>query len=590
MAERFKVGDDTQKSGGDPNILQLKDQTKIRLLDDSGAGGIAWRQHTIKHQDDSDQVEFAVCPGSKTCPLCRKPTNKEGKQNFPVSKRFATNVWDYGSNSVKVLIAGPQVFEEFKAARAVNIDPTSCDWIVHKMGKGIQTKYKLVRDNASPFQFPEQAGPDNLLNLDKYGADTAPEKIFELLEKAGIEYDSIEIQTFTEQEALEFVLPFGRCKGLTVEQALAQDQEWCEWLHGTMRDEERYNEPVFMVLQIVMGARGLVGPVDELQAASSAPVNNETPVESVTTEQGPATGPEMVTLIAPDETEQEVPKEAEEALLSAGYKHPPEPEPVAEPEITYPVKLEKDGQVVDAPTPEAATALEAAGFKQIDAVTTQPEPESAEEPAPTPPEPQPIPGSRGVQVSIAGSSLTMSFKAAFTTLKAGTPVEFPEPDVEAFANLLISTGGEPPDSVEPPAQSQAEHEMHREGQNPQLEGSGPADPEKPFACQVAGCTWAGKTQGSLTQHINREHSGEAPAEQPGEATPPPAAPAAAPAGPASADSDVRERVKKLLANNPSKDYKKLLGLFEEVAGKRDISKFTDEELLALEARLLTDGG
>lgn len=594
MAERFKVGEETQKSGGDPNILQLKDQTKIRLLDDSGAGGIAWRQHTIKHADDSDQVEFAVCPGPKLCPLCRKPTNKEGKQNFPVSKRFATNVWDYGSSSVKVLIAGPQVFDEFKAAQAVNIDPTSCDWLVHKMGKGIQTKYKMVRDNASPFQFADQVGPDAMINLDKYGADTAPEKIFELLEKAGIDYDAIETQTFTLEEAMEFVLPFGRCKGLTVEQALAQDQEWCEWLHGTMRDEERFNEPVFMVLQIVMESRGLVGPVDEtgsVSQAGAAPANDETPVEETAPT---AAGPEMVTLIATDGTEQEVPKEAEAALLAAGYtvKEEPEPKPPAAPEVTYPVMLKgPDGSEVPAPTAEAAAAMESAGFTRVEPAAAAEEPPPAEEPAPTPPEPTPVPADRSVTVTMAGSTLPMPFKAALTTARAGTPVTFTEEDVDAYAQLLISTGGEPPESAEAPAQSAEMDAMHKEAQDPQPSTDGPRDPEKPFECQVPGCEWAGKTQGSLTQHMNREHA-DAPAaspaapqatEQPGQATPPPSPAAAAPAP---AGGDVRERVKMLLAKQPSKDYKKLLALFEEVAGKRDISKFTDEELAALEAKLL----
>lgn len=646
MAERLGIGDEPTKSGGDPNILQLKDQTKIRLVDESGTGVIAWRQHTIKHADDDQQVEFVVCPGPRICPLCRKPTStvekdgrKEAKQNFPISKRFATNVWDYGSSSLKVLIAGPQVFEEFKAAKAVNIDPTSCDWMVHKMGKGIQTKYKLVRDNASPFAFADQVGPDSLVDLDKYGADTAPERIFELLEKAGIDYDAIETQTFTTEEALEFVLPFGRCKGLTVEQALAQDQEWCEWLHGEMLKEERFAEPIFLVLQTAMQERGIVGPVDESPIQSSggaAPVNDERPVEETPVA---ASEPEMVTLIATDGSEQTVPKEAEAALLAAGYTVKEEPEPEeAEPtavigppytmtndagaevpaaddaakaaleaagfrvaggtatapetlEVTYPCTMVgADGSEVPAPTPEARAALESAGFTLAGSGVK--DSFATEEPEPSGPEP--ILAEETVTVTIAGSQVPMAFKAALATAKAGTPVEFEDGNVADYAALLISTGGEPPETegeahaaAVPPAQSQAMHDMHQEAQNPESESSPPpGDPDKPFACQMPDCGWAGKTKGSLTQHMKREHADEAAVGQ--DALP--SQPAVAANG-ATASDDVRDRVRQKLSGQPTKDYKKLLSLFEEVtketsgAAKRDISKFTDEELLALETKI-----
>lgn len=621
MAERFKVGDENKKSGGDPNVLSLKDQTKIRLVDSSGAGAIAWRQHTIKHADDENQVEFVVCPGPKVCPLCRKPTStiedkdgkREAKQNFPVSKRFATNVWDYGSNTVKVLIAGPQVFSEFEAAKAVSIDPTSCDWIVHKMGKGITTKYKMVRDNAKPFPFTDQITPEDMHDLDKYGSDMSSEKIFELLEKAGIDYDAIETQTFTLEEALQFVLPYGKCKGMTVEQTLAQDPDYCEWMRDTKMKDELYFDPIFLVLQTAMEARGLVGPVEEGAAPLSGPVqsNDETPVEEVA-----SVGPAMVTLIAPDGSEQEIPEEAKDALLAAGYtvKEVPEPAPEPEttypimltgpdgsevpapnaeaavaleaagftppaqegpgPETTYPVMLEKDGAEVEAPDEVAASALEAAGFMPVSYGDDTEFEESAEDTEPTP-----ILADEQVTVTLAGSTLPMAFKAALATAKAGTPVEFDDGSVAEYATLLLSTGGEPPETAEvtaqEPVQSQAEHDMHAEAQEPQAEQVPVTDPEKPHVCQVPGCGWAGKTAGSLTQHMNKQHADvEPPASQ------------AAPAAPAvNDDSDVRVRVKKHLADNPTKDYKKLIALFDEVAGKRDIAKFSDDELLALEAKL-----
>lgn len=516
MAERFRVGDEAQKSGGDSNVLTLGDSTKIRLLDDSGVGGIAWRQHTIKHADDEDQVEFVACPGPKVCPLCRKPVNKKGKQNFPVSRRFATNVWDYGSGAIKVLIAGPQVFDEFNAAKAVNIDPTSCDWIVHKMGKGIQTKYKMVRDNASPFEFAEQVGPDDLINLDKYGADTSPEKIFELLDKAGIDYDAIETQTFTEQEALEFVIPFGQCKNMTVEQALAQNADWCEWLHDTMLGEERINDPVFLALHTAMQARGLVDKLGDVEEGSSTPT--EATSDQATTPAPAPEGPQMEKLLDPEGNEVEVPVSAVPSLLDAGFK------PINE----------------DQGSSESQESTETVS------------------------EPAPIPKGRAMHVEIAGATVPMKFGAAFATLKAGTLVEFRDSAAADYAQFLLSTGGEPPDLVEV-VQSTAEDQIHKDDQEPQPEEGD----DKPFKCSVEGCDWSGKTQGSLTQHTNKEHGDIDTSAEP-EST---------------GDKEVvLERVKNLLAKHP-KDYKQLLNLFEEVAGKRDISKFTDDELLKLEEKL-----
>src|SRR4051794_11680265 len=95
-----------QKGEKDPNILTLGDSTKLRPLD---LGVAAWEQHSIENPEDDQQVTFVTCPGRRVCPLDKKPSSPAGVQYFPRSKRFACNVWSYGDNAVKVLIAGPQV-------------------------------------------------------------------------------------------------------------------------------------------------------------------------------------------------------------------------------------------------------------------------------------------------------------------------------------------------------------------------------------------------------------------------------------------------------------------------------------------------
>jgi hypothetical protein len=562
--EKFRAGDPPPKSsgGGDPNVLQLKNANRIRLIDSAEDGVGAWRQHTIKNLDDPDdngKVKFVPCPGPKLCPLCRKPTRRdeEGKsvQNFPVSRRFATNIWDYESNSIKVLIGGPQIFEEFAAAREVGLDPLAQDWIIHKTGSGIGTKYKLVRDNPTPFAHQDQVTVDNLINFDKYGSAPSPEKIFELLEEQGWDYDALVAPSFTEQEALEFVLPYGKAvKGMTVEQALAQDPGFCEWLHGKKREDEAYFDEVYLALDTAMVAQGMVKPVEE---------EEQTHAPAPSTEAEPPAQPAAAT---------------------------PPPAPAApEPNMVTLIDLAGEEQTVPA---EAADALIGAGYKRKEQETTAPPPEP--EPAATP-DPAPIGTTAQVKVKINGQSLDMTFKQALDVQRTGLGVEWEAPEGAGdFATFLISTGGEPPSLEEAVAssmtQSAAEDAMHKEGQDPQADPT-PQQDDKPFKCKEPDCDWSGKTSGALTQHYNRVHApqGGAPAAADPAPAPTAGAPAAAQEGAAGASGEDRavvfERVKALLAKQPEGDYRKVLEIFEEVANTRDLSEFTAEQLLEVERRL-----
>lgn len=592
MAEKVRVGSEPEKTGGgDPNVLQLSGANKIRLVDDSETGLLAWKQHNVKYLDsdgepDEDKTpEFVVCPGPKLCPLCRKPVNAKGKQNFPISKRRATNVWDYGTNSVKVLIGGPQIFNEFKETRDVGIDPLSCDWIIHKTGQNKSTTYKLVRDNPSHFEFEGLVTAETLHNLDKYGDDYSPEKIFEILEKCGWDYDNMKTQEFTEEQALAYVMPFGKHKGMTIEQILAQDPEYAEWFHGQGVSDEKFMDPNFLAFHTAMEARNMVEGIEALmdQASTPPPAAHEQPVQqqpAPTPE--PAVSPGMVTLLDHGGKPTEVPEVAVEALLAAGYTRPPEPEPEAPAEPEFPVQLVKDGAEVEAPDATTLAALEAAGFTRIDQKPDDAEPSPDEEPAQTAPTIQEIPAGRAVHVTINGSTIPMGFGAAFTVLKSGQAVDFKDPEAQEYAMMLLSTGGEPPETVEPPSdvQSPEEHALHQEGASPTAQ----PDPDKPFSCSL--CDWAGKTKGSLTQHIKREHP-DATGDSQSEASPAPATATAAPPAQAG-DGDPLDRVKNLLAQLPKeqKDYKVLISLFKEVSGgKNDINDFTPEELAALEQRI-----
>lgn len=582
---RFRIGDEPPKPQreADPNILSIKDKNKVRLVDAGGDGVAMWKQHTVKNFDDPDdnaKVKFVNCPGPQTCPLCRKPsiTNAEGKpeQTFPMSTRYATNVWDYDTNSVKILISGPSVFNTFKEAGDVGLDPMAQDWIIHKTGSGLGTRYKVVRDNPSPFEFAAQVTPETLLSLDKYEATPSPEKIFEILDQQGWDYDAIEAPSFTAQEALEFVMPYGKSvKGMTVEQAMAQDLDFLKWLHGAKAQDESFFDPVFVALDVALSEAGHIEAVD-IGEATTAPA----PSQSAAAAPPAQAEAEMTAMLDPAGNEVEVPAGTVTALQAAGYTLPPEPEPEqAAPVEDGKVALWKGPgtEVIEVENQEAMLkAMEDIGFSRVPAeapAETAPEPEES---APT--TPQPIAAGTAIHIKVNGTGMAMTFKAALDAVKAGLDAEWETPEQEAYAVYLISTGGEPPEKIEA-TQSQAEAAMHAEAQDPQPE---PTGDDKPFKCQEPGCDWAGKTSGALTQHLNRVHAPQGASETGGADAPAAESNGAAAAeAPANAEG-VKERIQVLLQKIPEDKYKDLLGIFERVAGTRDLSDFTDAQMLDLE--------
>ena len=548
MAQRRKIGEESARGSVDPKVLRIQDSSKIRLLD---LDIIEWRQHGVNHVDDAeDQFETIVCPGPGLCPLCRKPVDMQGNQRFPIQRRLAVNVWDYSKNEIKLLIAGPQVFNEFDNVKKVGIDPLASDWIINKAGSGKQTKYTMVRGDAEPFAFADQVTPDQLIDLDNYGNPPSTDRIFEALDKLGWDYDSLEIPTYTLEQALKFVIPFGKkMKGLTVEQALTQDQDWCEWLHGKKVEAGEYGDPVFVALHTAMLDRGLVAEIDDIPEASSAPA---TPPSATDAGQVDASvqAEESADMVATAATDGMVDMEA------------------------------PDGSIQTVPE-SAAAALQTAGYKIVE--NSAPEPEEA---APeTVAEPTPIPADRAVHVKVNGTSIPLTFKAALDLAKSGQDVEFGDEEA-GFATFLISTGGEPPSAAEVAeqanVQSPEEAAMHEEAQEPQADTQ-PAsadDPEKPFKCDQ--CEWRGKTKGSLTQHAKREH-GSAPPSNGNGGDPAPAA--AAPATKGDDHDAVLAEVKAKLAANQPNDYQVILKLFDDVAGKRNITDFSTDELRKLSERL-----
>lgn len=656
MTRRLGQKDPANGAARDPNVLVIEDGTRFRLLSDEIA---TWKQHVIEDPKDDEKVVFVTCPGPRTCPLDRKPVavNPDGSikfedgrpvNNFPISTRRAVNVWDYKSNSVKILIGGPQVFDAFDEDARNSVNVVGCDYVIGKTGARRQTKYKMTRLDSSP-------GPtvtaDDLHDLSKYEAPAALEEIFKKLEDFGIDYDSIPIPRFSLDDALSYVMPYTKFKNMTIEAMVAQDEDYAKWLHGTKLEQGQLGDPVFQALQTVLEDLGQAPPLDldavpsAAQAASTS-TPQEKPVADLVTlidkdgvpgeypasakdallaagyvEPAPEPDPEpaagTVTLIGPDGAKGEYPESAKGALLAAGYQlagplpatdapavdtsvlvgpdgaeidasalpdaavqamlgqgysyktsvaSVPAPEPLVTADGNF--VLEKDGQRVE--IPEAAVpALEAQGYAKV---MTGDAPPVAALVAPAPDEKVPF-----------------SLKA----MPEGHVIEMPWADAK---RLFLSNDGEFAGDRAADLRTIAARDADKEDDRAVAEQvrnaaaaeqadstavpPAPADPERPFVCDRCPDKRY-KTQGALTQHMNKEHGG---VDQ--NATGAGPAPAAAPPA-ATGDGAVLDRVKTKIAASPlAKNYTKLLEIFQEATGgERNLGDMTDEQLTKVEAAL-----
>lgn len=589
MAKKRGWGDKGGGSG-DPNILKLEDSTKIRLIDP--AGKVEFKQHVVEHKEDAEQTEFIVCPDDGNCPMCRKPEGPDGERYFSRSRRMITNVWDYGTEGVKVLIGGPQIFNKFDDAAEVGYDPTASDWVIHKSGSGKQTEYNTIRGNDSTFA--HEVGPDDLHDLDKYTQPPSVEQIFELLEKMGWDYDALPVREFDEDSALAYVFPYGKCKGMTVEQVLAQDSQYADYMYSNKKTQGAYGDPLFLALHTVLEARGEVEPIPALDVTAAPPAKVETEPTPSTPSAADPTSDGEVELLTPTGDAINVPEDAVDGLLEAGFERPPEPEPEepetvemkkgesivevpaatvpdmeiagfvrvsatesepSEPEIVFPAKMQKDGAEVEVTDEAAMAALETAGFTLVAGDSPDDDKRPPERPM----------TDDGVVVTVkAGeTSLPMKFGAVVTAVKNGA--DFKITDNEEAAEDLAKLSG---------VQSFEEAKLHRDANSEANGGESmeAPDPDKPHRCEFCGKGY--KTPGALTQHKNREHKD--------------AQPVATSSSEGGGDREAKmESVKTLIDKVPDlqKDYDKLLDLFDKVAGKRAISEFTEDELDKLKAEL-----
>jgi len=553
-------GDIDKKQSGDANIMKLQEgANKVRPLDNTVAG---WKQHGIEHPSDPEQFASVVCPGPRTCPLDRKPVDAKGKARFPISRRFAANVWDYTTNSVKVLVAGPSVFDKFKAAAQVGIQPKDCDWIIVKTGKGIQTDYDVINAGAGPFT-AGNVTEDQLHDVTKYEQPASPEAIFEILEKFGINYDALEIPSYDYDDGLAFIMPYGKHKGETIEHLTATDLDYAKYIHGSKLEQGAFGDPVFLALQVVFENMDIAPPLDE--AVNLLPEPTQTPAPATSPGTTPAgaghpgdqslpdakvtTVPEgMTKMIAPTGVEAILPNAVVDIMLAQGYKLP-EPAAAAEPD-SLSVMVLATGETMKLPRAAALVMIETGAASLV-----------SEEAKPAPPA-LPLPDEM-VDIEVAGNAMKLPFAQAAQIVDAGSG-SFIDISLSAVYQSHKDKAAAQPDPSQTIASASASTPA---AATPSSE----PDPEKPFVCDECGARY--KAQGALTQHKNREH--KATEVQPS------AVPAAANGGGSLADQIKADITGSHFVTN----YNDLIKIMKEETGTANFVDMSEEQLVKLSARI-----
>jgi hypothetical protein len=338
---------------------------------------------------------------------------------------------------------------------------------------------------------------------------------------------------------------------------------------------------------------------------------------------------DMVKLVGPDGVEGEFPEVARDALLTAGYTLP-----VVPPQRENTILVASEGAEVDAAllSAEAVQVMLRGGFswKVADADVGPAEPADDDEvvidiqgtlatmkygmakgliqagtaklvtgdtddpPAGAPAFKWPSDDAM-VEIKLAAlpAAIPMTFKDARPIVVAGQgqivgddelQVRILENEDKRDDKAVAQEAASGAEAMDPPeAAAVAGNSLDKaltEGPNEAGEFTHPAIPGKSY-----------KTKGAVTQALNRlataGPSGADGASSPGASAPSPA-PVAGP--PAEGKEAKLEQAKKLIASTKGlmDDFEKLLSIFEEVAGKRNVGEFTEPELDKLIQRLGTE--
>lgn len=212
-------------------ILEPNTTKQFHILLEPDEEPYSYWTHYIPNKGGGAPRGFVViCPGKNICPACKV-------KSYRTTMQHAINVWDYSSNSVKILRQGNSVMSQLKLIHDQYKTWDHIDISIRRIGDGQGTQYIVV-----PIPRQEIFNEDitNKLHIipEVKHANT-PEEIQQYIDGITVDtnFNPEEFGKKEEKRSGQFVMPFGKYKGQTLIDIYKKDTEYIGWLAENMSDQ-----------------------------------------------------------------------------------------------------------------------------------------------------------------------------------------------------------------------------------------------------------------------------------------------------------------------------------------------------------------
>lgn len=276
------VGAEANKSSGTTSdLVKLEGKTRLRLLPEVAQSGprSMWF-YTISTPADDYRTWLA--------PEKSQDFFAKNRNVFGVKATHAGLVYDYESQSIKILEAGNQIWEGIKDLVEAGKDLSNRDIMITKKGTGRSTTYSVVDCDPTP----APSGLDTMERPDmdaRYTPATWEEVKEDLIQLGFTNPDEIfQTRPIKYEDALAFKVPFGKHKGLTLKQLVSTDAKYLSFL-ATKVDRVDVKNYARVVSNTIMGTGYNVdGATPTMEELTFVPPTKDGVSDQPQQEEGPA--------------------------------------------------------------------------------------------------------------------------------------------------------------------------------------------------------------------------------------------------------------------------------------------------------------
>ena len=217
------VGASSNSQSTTSDLVIIDGKKRVRLLPEVAQGGpkSMWF-YTISTPADGYRTWLS--------PAKSEDFFAENRNVFGVKATHAGLVYDYDEQAIKILEAGNSIWEAIKDLVEAGKDLSGRDIIITKKGTGRSTTYSVVDCDPTP----APAGLDTMdrPDLEARYVPTTKEEVLEDLRALGFTNPE---QIFTKvpidpKVAMTFPIPFGKHKGVTLQQLISVDVKYMSFL------------------------------------------------------------------------------------------------------------------------------------------------------------------------------------------------------------------------------------------------------------------------------------------------------------------------------------------------------------------------